>query len=169
MHPEIKEMAYNEETLDMSINAGQEAWSQLDTDMLDNMAITMPSRVSLQELHLNGYVSMQTCRARWSDYLITYELSFGQGLLYDVLETCRRLGQGAGVIQKFIQRMSISEHRRTIATLLPGITPTRVVDAADARLFGSLDQALGEVFHGLYGPRPVFGPFFGNSIYGGYV
>jgi len=45
IHPEMKEMADNEETLDILINAAQEAWSELDTDMLDNLAITMPNRV----------------------------------------------------------------------------------------------------------------------------
>ncbi|KAJ5318660.1 hypothetical protein N7476_005080 [Penicillium atrosanguineum] len=45
MHPEIKEMADNEETLGILINAAQEAWSELDTDTLDNLAITMPNRV----------------------------------------------------------------------------------------------------------------------------
>lgn len=45
MHPEIKSMPNNQETLEILTSAAQEAWSDMDTDMLENLAITMPHRV----------------------------------------------------------------------------------------------------------------------------
>jgi hypothetical protein len=38
-------MPDNQATLDLVISAAQEAWSEMDTDMLDNLAVTMPHRV----------------------------------------------------------------------------------------------------------------------------
>jgi hypothetical protein len=45
LHPEIKGMPDNEETLQFLTAAAQEAWSGIDTEMLENLAITMPNRV----------------------------------------------------------------------------------------------------------------------------
>lgn len=45
LHPEIKGMPDNEETLQILTAAAQEAWSEIDTDMLEKLAVTMPNRV----------------------------------------------------------------------------------------------------------------------------
>ena len=45
MHPEIKDMEDNEETLEYLTIAAQEAWSEMDTAMIENLAVTMPHRV----------------------------------------------------------------------------------------------------------------------------
>lgn len=54
IHPEIRSMPDNEDTLEFLISTAQEAWSSIDTDMLDNLAVTMPHRVQ-QVLDNDGW------------------------------------------------------------------------------------------------------------------
>lgn len=45
LHPEIRGMPDNEETLQFLIDIAQQAWSMIDTSILESLAITMPHRV----------------------------------------------------------------------------------------------------------------------------
>jgi hypothetical protein len=45
LHPEIRGMPDNDETLEYVISVAQEAWSELASDMLENLAVTMPHRM----------------------------------------------------------------------------------------------------------------------------
>lgn len=45
LHPKIRGMPDNDETLEFIISVAQEAWSHIDIDMLKNLAVTMPHRV----------------------------------------------------------------------------------------------------------------------------
>ena len=54
IHPEIRSMPDNEDTLRFLTSTAQEAWSAIDTDMLNNLAVTMPHRVQ-QVLDNDGW------------------------------------------------------------------------------------------------------------------
>ena len=45
LHPELRDMPENDETIEFRVTAAQEAWSEMDTDMLEHLAISMPHRV----------------------------------------------------------------------------------------------------------------------------
>ncbi|KAJ5654775.1 hypothetical protein N7490_001778 [Penicillium lividum] len=57
LHPEIRGMPDNDETLEFVISVAQEAWSYMDTDMLENLAVTMPHRVQQVLEHEGWYTS----------------------------------------------------------------------------------------------------------------
>lgn len=54
IHPEIRSMPDNEDTLGFLTSTAQEAWSAIDTDMLNNLAVSMPHRVQ-QVLDNDGW------------------------------------------------------------------------------------------------------------------
>lgn len=42
LHPEIRGMPNNEDTIQFIISVAQTVWSMIDIDILENLAITMP-------------------------------------------------------------------------------------------------------------------------------
>ena len=57
LHPEVRGMPDNDETLEFVISVAQEAWSYIDIDMLQNLAVTMPHRVQQVLEHGGWYTS----------------------------------------------------------------------------------------------------------------
>jgi hypothetical protein len=52
LQPELKDMPDTDETLEFMIQTAQEAWSQIDISILENLADTMPHRV--EDIIANG-------------------------------------------------------------------------------------------------------------------
>lgn len=57
IHPELRSMPDNEDTLGFLTSTAQEAWSKIDIGMLDNLAVTMPHRVQQVLAHDGWYTS----------------------------------------------------------------------------------------------------------------
>lgn len=64
LHPEIKDIPDNEKTLEFLIGVAQEAWSSIDVNILENLAVTMVHRVQ-EVIENDGWYTRFQIDAKW--------------------------------------------------------------------------------------------------------